>query len=30
MFGAPRVATPSPSDGRTLRYVLHQPPGYTL
>jgi len=30
MFGAPRVAAPSPSDGRTLRYVLHQPPGYTL
>lgn len=30
MFGAPGVLAPSARDARTLRYVLHQPPGYTL
>jgi predicted Zn-dependent protease len=30
MFGAPSVLAPSARDARTLRYVLHQPPGYTL
>ena len=30
MFGAPRAAAPSAADQRTLRYLLHEPAGYTL
>ena len=30
MFGAPRAPAPSARDERTLRYLLHEPAGYTL